>query len=53
MEYLRDFNYGRVSQLSDGTTLREFTIIVNDDEIMEGCHISSNYHHIEHDKSRL
>jgi len=35
MEYLRDFNYGRVSQLSDGTTLREFTIIANDDEIME------------------
>ncbi|MCE2505492.1 MAG: multicopper oxidase domain-containing protein [Nitrosopumilaceae archaeon] len=35
MEYLRDFNYGRVSQLSDGTTVREFTIIANDDEIME------------------
>jgi len=35
MEYLRDFNYGRVSQLPDGTTLREFTIIANDDKIME------------------
>ncbi|MFB5624876.1 MAG: multicopper oxidase domain-containing protein [Nitrosopumilus sp.] len=35
MEYLRDFNYGQISQLEDGTTLREFTIIANDDEIME------------------
>ena len=35
MEYLRDFNYGRVSQMADGTALREFTIIANDDEIME------------------
>ena len=35
MEYLRDFNYGRVSQLPDGTTLREFTIIAEDDQIME------------------
>jgi FtsP/CotA-like multicopper oxidase with cupredoxin domain len=35
MEYLREFNYGRVSQLSDGTTLREFTIIAEDDKIQE------------------
>ena len=35
MEYLRDFNYGRISQLPDNATLREFTIIANDDEIME------------------
>jgi manganese oxidase len=35
MEYLRDFNYGRVTQLPDGTTLREFTIIAEDDKIME------------------
>ena len=35
MEYLRDFNYGRVSQLTDGTTLREYTIIAEDDKIME------------------
>lgn len=35
MQYLREFNYGRVSQLSDGTTLREFTIIAEDDEVME------------------
>jgi FtsP/CotA-like multicopper oxidase with cupredoxin domain len=35
MKYLRDFNYGRVSQLSDGSTLREFTIIAEDDQIME------------------
>lgn len=35
MQYLRDFNYGRVSQLPDGTTLREFTIIAEDDNIME------------------
>ena len=35
MEYLRDFNYGQISQLEDGNTLREFTIIANDDKIME------------------
>ncbi len=35
MIYLREFNYGRVSQLPDGTTLREFTIIAEDDKIME------------------
>lgn len=35
MEYLRDFNYGRVSTLPDGTTLREFTIIAEDDKVME------------------
>ena len=35
MEYLREFNYGHVSQLPDGTTLREFTIIAEDDKIME------------------
>jgi len=27
MKFLREFNYGKVSQLPDGTTLREFTII--------------------------
>src|SRR3989338_11309214 len=35
MEYLREFNYGRVSQLPDGTTLREFTIIAEDNKIQE------------------
>ena len=35
MEYLRDFNYGQVSQLTDGTVVREFTIIAEDDKIME------------------
>jgi len=35
MEYLREFNYGRVSHLPDGSTLREFTIIAEDDKIME------------------
>ena len=35
MEYLRDFNYGRISQLPDNSTMREFTIIANDDEVME------------------
>ena len=34
-KYLREFNYGRVSKLSDGTTLREFTIIAEDDKVME------------------
>ncbi len=35
MKYLREFNYGKVSQLPDGTTLREFTIVAEDDKIME------------------
>ncbi len=35
MEYLREFNYGRVSQLDDGTTVREFTIVAEDDKVME------------------
>src|SRR3989338_2126551 len=34
-KYLREFNYGRVSKLADGTTLREFTIIAEDDKMME------------------
>ena len=29
-KFLREFNYGRVSKLPDGTTLREFTIIAED-----------------------
>ena len=35
MEYLREFNYGHVSELPDGTIVREFTIIAEDDKIME------------------
>jgi len=35
MKYLRDFNSGKVSQLPDGTTLREFTIVAEDDKQME------------------
>ncbi|MEK6966117.1 MAG: multicopper oxidase domain-containing protein, partial [Thermoproteota archaeon] len=34
-KYLREFSYGRVSTLDDGRTLREFTIIAEDDKIME------------------
>jgi len=34
-KFLREFNYGRVSQLEDGTTLREFTIITEDTKVME------------------
>jgi len=34
-KYLRDFDYGKVSYLEDGTTLREFTIIAEDDKMME------------------
>jgi FtsP/CotA-like multicopper oxidase with cupredoxin domain len=34
-KYLREFHYGRVSKLPDGTTLREFTIIAEDDKLME------------------
>ena len=35
MKYLREFNYGRISQLQDGTNLREFTIIAEDNKIQE------------------
>jgi len=34
-KYLREFSYGRVSKLPDGTALREFTIIAEDNKIME------------------
>ena len=34
-KYLREFDYGKDSQLEDGTILREFTIIAEDDKIME------------------
>lgn len=34
-QYLRDFNYGRVSTDSNGTITREFTIIASDHEIKE------------------
>jgi len=34
-KFLREFNYGRVSQLEDGRTLREFTLIAEDDKVME------------------
>jgi manganese oxidase len=35
MKYLRDFNYGKVSELPDGTTLREFTLVASDDKVKE------------------
>ncbi len=35
MEYLREFDYGEVSQLPDGRTLREYRITAEDDRIME------------------
>jgi FtsP/CotA-like multicopper oxidase with cupredoxin domain len=35
MEYLRAFNYGRISSLPNGTILREFTLIASDDKVME------------------
>ena len=34
-KYLREFNYGRVSTMKDGTVLHEFTIIAEDDKVME------------------
>ena len=34
-KYLREFNYGKVSTLPNGTTLREFTLIASDSEIKE------------------
>jgi FtsP/CotA-like multicopper oxidase with cupredoxin domain len=33
--YLREFNYGRVSTLPDGTTVREFTLVADDDKTLE------------------
>jgi manganese oxidase len=35
MKYLRQFNYGRVSTLPNGTTLREFTLVASDDKVKE------------------
>ena len=35
MEYLRNFDYGRVSVGPDGSTLREFTMVAEDDKFME------------------
>ncbi|NNL57898.1 MAG: multicopper oxidase domain-containing protein, partial [Nitrosopumilus sp.] len=34
-KYLREFNYGRVSTLESGQTVREFTIIADDDKVQE------------------
>ena len=34
-KYLREFNYGKVSKLENGKTLREFTIIAEDDLVQE------------------
>lgn len=33
--YLRDFNYGIISESTNGKTIREFTIIADDDKIQE------------------
>jgi FtsP/CotA-like multicopper oxidase with cupredoxin domain len=35
MKYLREFNYGRTSNLSNGTSLREFTLIASDQQTKE------------------
>ncbi len=35
MKYLRQFNYGKVSTLPNGTTLREFTLVATDDKVKE------------------
>jgi FtsP/CotA-like multicopper oxidase with cupredoxin domain len=35
MKYLREFNYGRVSTLPNGTVIRDFTIIASDRQIKE------------------
>ena len=35
MEFLRNFEYGTVTHLKDGTVLREFTIVADDTHIME------------------
>lgn len=33
--YLREFDYGEISKLADGRTLREYTIVAEDDRVME------------------
>lgn len=35
MKYLREFSYGRVSELPNGAKLREFTLIASDDKVKE------------------
>ena len=35
MKYLREFNYGRTSTLSNGTSLREYTLIASDQQTKE------------------
>lgn len=35
MKYLREFNYGKVSKLSDGKALREFTLVASDNLVKE------------------
>jgi FtsP/CotA-like multicopper oxidase with cupredoxin domain len=35
MKYLREFNYGRISKLSNGTSLREYTLIASDQQTKE------------------
>ncbi len=34
-KYLRSFNYGRVSKLADGSTVREFTLVADDRQTTE------------------
>jgi FtsP/CotA-like multicopper oxidase with cupredoxin domain len=34
-KYLRSFNYGRISTLADGTTVREFTLVADDKQTRE------------------
>lgn len=35
VKYLRDFNYGRISNLPDGTTVRDYTLVASDKETKE------------------
>src|SRR3712207_8722486 len=48
-KYLRSFDYGRVSKLADGTTLREFTLVADDRQMME---ISRSEEHTSELQSR-
>ena len=34
-KYLREFNYGRISEAANGTTIREFTLIASDQDTKE------------------
>ena len=45
-KFMKDFDYGEVSVLDDGTVLREFYITARDDQIMEVSPGAVSYTHL-------